>query len=42
VKLKNKTTGVLLKTTTDASGNFSFAGAAPGKYKLTISPVSVP
>jgi hypothetical protein len=42
LKLKNQTTGVLLKTTTDASGNFSFAGAAPGKYKITISPVPVP
>jgi hypothetical protein len=42
LKLKNKTTGLLLKTTTDASGNFSFAGAAAGQYKLTISPVAVP
>jgi hypothetical protein len=42
VKLKSKTTGLVLKTTTDASGNFSFAGAASGKYKITISPVPVP
>jgi hypothetical protein len=42
VKLKNQTTGVVRKTSTDASGKFSFAGAAPGKYKITISPVPVP
>ena len=42
VKLKNKTTGAVLKTTTDASGNFSFAGAAAGTSKITISPVPVP
>jgi hypothetical protein len=42
VKLKNKTTGLVLKTTTDASGNFSFAGAAAGTSKITISPVPVP
>jgi hypothetical protein len=42
VKLKNKTAGVVRRTTTDASGNFSFAGAASGQYKITISPVTVP
>ena len=42
VKLKNKTTGTVLKTTTDASGNFSFAGVVPGTYKIIISPVPVP
>jgi len=42
LKLKNKSTGVVLKTTIDASGNFSFAGAAAGTSKITISPVPVP
>jgi hypothetical protein len=42
LKIKNKNTGVVSKTTTDASGNFSLPGAAPGAYKITISPVPVP
>jgi hypothetical protein len=31
-----------LSTTTDASGTFSFAGVAPGTYKLIIPTVTVP
>jgi hypothetical protein len=42
LKLRNLDTGVVLKTTTDAGGNFSFAGVAPGTHKVIISPVPVP
>jgi protocatechuate 3,4-dioxygenase beta subunit len=42
LKLKNLDTGVVRKTTTDASGNFSFAGAAPGIHKIAIPTVPVP
>jgi len=42
LKLKNRETDVVRQTTTDASGNFSFAGAVPGTHTLTISTVAVP
>lgn len=42
VKLRNKATGVTLSTTTDANGDYSFAGVASGGYKLTIKNVVVP
>jgi hypothetical protein len=42
VKLKNVATGVTVNTTTDASGAFSFASVAPGKYKITLPKVTVP
>ena len=42
LKLKNQTTGVGRRTTTDANGNFSVHVPAAGTYKLTISPVTVP
>jgi len=39
VKLKNVSTGATLSTTTDASGNYSFAGVPSGKYKIIINNV---
>ena len=42
LKLKNRETDVVRQTATDASGNFSFAGAVPGTHTLTISAVPVP
>jgi hypothetical protein len=42
VKLKNRETDIVRVTTTDASGNFSFAGAVPGTHTITISSVLVP
>jgi carboxypeptidase family protein/beta-propeller repeat-containing protein len=42
VKLKNRETDIVRVTTTDASGNFSFAGAVPGTHTITISTVIVP
>jgi hypothetical protein len=42
VKLKNRETDVVREATTDASGNFSFAGAVPGTHTITISTVTVP
>jgi hypothetical protein len=42
VELKNLGTKVTVYTTTDASGNFSFAGVLPGKYKITIPKITVP
>jgi hypothetical protein len=42
VRLKNRETDVVREATTDASGNFSFAGAVPGTHTITISTVTVP
>jgi parallel beta-helix repeat protein len=42
VKLKNLGTGFTVSTSTDAAGNFSFAGVQPGSYKLSIMGVTVP
>jgi hypothetical protein len=42
LKLKNLDTGLLLKSTTDAGGTFSFAGVSAGTHKLNIPTVTVP
>ena len=42
VTLKDKGTGALVTTTTDASGNFSFPDVTPGNYTISMLPVVVP
>ncbi len=37
VVLRNNTTGTVESARTDSSGNYSFSGAAPGLYSLSIS-----
>jgi hypothetical protein len=34
IELRNLDTGIQLRTTTSSSGNYSFAGLAPGRYEL--------
>lgn len=42
VRLRNLVTGVIVNTTTDISGNYSFGGVASGAYSILIRNVVVP
>jgi protocatechuate 3,4-dioxygenase beta subunit len=42
VRLINVATGATLSATTDANGNFSFAGVAAGTYRINIRKVIIP